>query len=63
VKTWEERFTQNVIQMEGIARNALKKGKVETANKIAMRVHKRAQKGGFVSSFHCSQLQSELSNS
>jgi hypothetical protein len=51
MKTWEERFTEQMASGECTVRTALKKGHVGTANRIAMRVHKRAKKGGFVSSF------------
>jgi GTP-dependent phosphoenolpyruvate carboxykinase len=51
MKTWEERFTEQMASAESTVGTALKKGHVETANRIAMRVHKRAKKGGFVSSF------------
>jgi hypothetical protein len=48
--------------MEGVVKGALKRGNVETANRIVMLVHKRAKKGGFVSSFTV-LLQLEHSNS
>jgi predicted RNA binding protein with dsRBD fold (UPF0201 family) len=61
-KTWEERFTEQIAGAECTVRTALKKGHVETANRVAMRVHKRAKIGGFVSSFTV-LLQLEHSNS
>jgi hypothetical protein len=62
MKTWEERFTQQTTNAERRARKALKKGDVEKAHKIAMRVQKRAKISGFVSSFTV-LLQLEHSNS
>jgi hypothetical protein len=62
MKTWEERFTRQTRNAEKKARKALKKGNVEKAHNIAMRVQKRAKISGFVSYFTV-LLQIEHSNS